>query len=147
MIRKNAHNSDAVSPVIGVILMVAVTVILAAVIASFVLGMANGIQKTKIVDVTISRDGPSAITATNHGGQDASSLTGVYFMVNGANASVRASGITKSGGVAGEILLPSSGQILPIGGSGTVNATPNSHLIGIGQFTDGTSQVLIDTII
>lgn len=34
-------DEDAVSPVIGVILMVAVTVILAAVIASFVLGLGN----------------------------------------------------------------------------------------------------------
>jgi len=35
------HDDDAVSPVIGVILMVAITVILAAVIASFVLGLGN----------------------------------------------------------------------------------------------------------
>jgi len=35
------QDDDAVSPVIGVILMVAITVILAAVIASFVLGLGN----------------------------------------------------------------------------------------------------------
>ncbi|MDS0281551.1 type IV pilin N-terminal domain-containing protein [Haloarcula onubensis] len=35
------HDDDAVSPVIGVILMVAITVILAAVIASFVLGLGD----------------------------------------------------------------------------------------------------------
>jgi flagellin-like protein len=38
-LRKLAQEDDAVSPVIGVILMVAITVILAAVIASFVLGL------------------------------------------------------------------------------------------------------------
>ncbi|WP_459192275.1 type IV pilin [Halosimplex sp. J119] len=38
-IKKLLQEDDAVSPVIGVILMVAITVILAAVIASFVLGM------------------------------------------------------------------------------------------------------------
>ena len=37
---------DAVSPVIGVILMVAITVILAAVIASFVLGLGDQAQQT-----------------------------------------------------------------------------------------------------
>jgi len=37
-------DDDAVSPVIGVILMVAITVILAAVIASFVLGLGNQTQ-------------------------------------------------------------------------------------------------------
>ncbi len=37
------ENEDAVSPVIGVILMVAITVILAAVIAAFVFGMAGNV--------------------------------------------------------------------------------------------------------
>ena len=39
-------DEDAVSPVIGVILMVAITVILAAVIASFVLGLGDQTQST-----------------------------------------------------------------------------------------------------
>jgi len=39
------QDDDAVSPVIGVILMVAITVILAAVIASFVLGLGNQAQE------------------------------------------------------------------------------------------------------
>ncbi|QLH83211.1 type IV pilin [Halosimplex pelagicum] len=39
------NDDDAVSPVIGVILMVAITVILAAVIASFVLGLGNQAQQ------------------------------------------------------------------------------------------------------
>ena len=39
-------DDDAVSPVIGVILMVAITVILAAVIASFVLGLGNDATNT-----------------------------------------------------------------------------------------------------
>ena len=44
---KSLFDDDgAVSPVIGVILMVAITVILAAVIASFVLGLGNQTQQT-----------------------------------------------------------------------------------------------------
>ena len=45
-------NDEAVSPVIGVILMVAVTVILAAVIATYVFGMSGNVQKTKVVAAT-----------------------------------------------------------------------------------------------
>jgi len=41
------NDDDAVSPVIGVILMVAITVILAAVIASFVIGLGDENQTTK----------------------------------------------------------------------------------------------------
>ena len=40
------RDDDAVSPVIGVILMVAITVILAAVIGTFVLGLGKNIQTT-----------------------------------------------------------------------------------------------------
>ena len=40
------HDDDAVSPVIGVILMVAITVILAAVIATFVLGLGDQVSNT-----------------------------------------------------------------------------------------------------
>ena len=44
-IKQLIHDDDAVSPVIGVILMVAITVILAAVIASFVLGLGDQAQQ------------------------------------------------------------------------------------------------------
>jgi flagellin-like protein len=40
------NDDDAVSPVIGVILMVAITVILAAVIGTFVLGLGDQVQTT-----------------------------------------------------------------------------------------------------
>ena len=44
---KFTKNDEAVSPVIGVILMVAITVILAAVIAAFVFGMAGNIRRPR----------------------------------------------------------------------------------------------------
>ena len=54
---KFLKREDAVSPVIGVILMVAITVILAAVIAAFVFGMASGVSKTKTVAATARQNG------------------------------------------------------------------------------------------
>jgi len=45
-IRQLFTDDDAVSPVIGVILMVAITVILAAVIGTFVLGLGDQVQST-----------------------------------------------------------------------------------------------------
>ena len=50
-------SEDAVSPVIGVILMVAITVILAAVIAAFVFGMAGNVSKTRSIAVTAGHQG------------------------------------------------------------------------------------------
>jgi flagellin-like protein len=72
-IKQLIHDDDAVSPVIGVILMVAITVILAAVIASFVLGLGDQAQQTtpqasfawdydsSAEDVTITHDGGDSI--------------------------------------------------------------------------------------
>ena len=57
-------NDEAVSPVIGVILMVAITVILAAVIAAFVFGMSGNISKTKVVAATVSQPNATTVTVT-----------------------------------------------------------------------------------
>ncbi|MDS0258310.1 type IV pilin N-terminal domain-containing protein [Haloarcula sp. S1CR25-12] len=54
------QNDDAVSPVIGVILMVAITVILAAVIATFVLGLGDSLSN-QAPQASFSCDGDSLI--------------------------------------------------------------------------------------
>ncbi len=74
---KFTKNDEAVSPVIGVILMVAITVILAAVIAAFVFGMAGNVNKTKIVSVTANRVDATHVDFTNMGGQDVNSLSAI----------------------------------------------------------------------
>ena len=60
-----------VSPVIGVILMVAITIILAAVIASFVLGFGDSVQSNAQAGVTVDNGN---VTVTSLG----SNTDGVY---------------------------------------------------------------------
>ncbi|PHQ45760.1 hypothetical protein DJ68_11055 [Halorubrum sp. C3] len=72
-IKKAFQDSErAVSPVIGVILMVAITVILAAVIGTFVLGLGDSIQSTtptaSISTDTIDNSGNDQIEFTHSGG-------------------------------------------------------------------------------
>lgn len=89
MIRKlkewSAESERAVSPVIGVILMVAITVILAAVIGSFVLGIGGDINETPQVRLSVSASGESV--DISHDGGD--SLTGddLRIIVNNATGS------------------------------------------------------------
>jgi len=125
-------NDEAVSPVIGVILMVAITVILAAVIAAFVFGMAGNISKTKVVSVTLSRPSTTEVTATYQGGQDSSTLTGIVFNVD------EDAGVSTLGYTGGEVSLA-------IGKTDKFDADPNAHIVAVGYFTDGSQQVLIDT--
>jgi flagellin-like protein len=60
----------AVSPVIGVILMVAITVILAAVIGTFVLGLGQNVQSTPQAsfDFDFEQDADPSVAVTHNGG-------------------------------------------------------------------------------
>jgi flagellin-like protein len=70
---------DAVSPVIGVILMVAITVILAAVIASFVLGLGDQNNPAPTTSFDFDYDsGPDEVTITHEDG-DRIATTEVYI--------------------------------------------------------------------
>ncbi|MDX1746657.1 MAG: type IV pilin N-terminal domain-containing protein, partial [Halobacteriales archaeon] len=65
-------DEDAVSPVIGVILMVAITVILAAVIGTFVLGLGENVQDSA-PQANFQFDynqTATAVTITHTGGED-----------------------------------------------------------------------------
>jgi len=83
------NDDDAVSPVIGVILMVAITVILAAVIASFVLGLGEDQGPTPKASFEFEYDSSAdELTATHDSGD---SLDGNRLSVEGGSASLASS--------------------------------------------------------
>ena len=132
-------NEEAVSPVIGVILMVAITVILAAVIAAFVFGMAGNVQKTKVVAVTLTRASPTSVSAVFQGGADAASTYNVNFSVDGAPVTYGAGGIGGSCNPAG------SSSPVAVGTRCSINTTTSPQQItAIGYFNDGSTQILLD---
>jgi len=110
---KYTRNEDAVSPVIGVILMVAITVILAAVIAAFVFGMAGIISKTKVVVALVQQPDANSIVLTCQGGQDAVSCTRIRW------------DITPAGGtLTSTTMVPESGYtFIEVGKSITITGT------------------------
>ena len=124
---KFTRNDEAVSPVIGVILMVAITVILAAVIAAFVFGMAGNIQKTKIVAASAYHDG-TKITVTYQGGQDAALVSTISAQIAGTSNSVA--------------IPPTVGQARSLPGGPYAT---KQHVVVTATFTDGTTQVILDT--
>ncbi|MDS0278421.1 type IV pilin N-terminal domain-containing protein [Halomicroarcula sp. S1AR25-4] len=68
-IKELIESDDAVSPVIGVVLMVAITVILAAVIGSFVIGLGSTTNATPQASFTFDYDtGATQVTITHDGG-------------------------------------------------------------------------------
>jgi len=131
-------DEKGVSPVIGVILMVAITVILAAVIASFVFGMAGTVKRTYIVAVTpeaidSDNDGKTdTIVITYHGGPDAQYVTKITYIIDG--------GAIEGNLCDGDCVVGMSAQVDNVG------AGQHSVVVS-ATFQDGTQQVLLkDTV-
>ena len=131
-------SEDGVSPVIGVILMVAITVILAAVIAVFVFNMTDDVQGSKTVAVTAKLQGNGTevddVVITYMGGPDDDKLIKLSASVDGADPPV----------VFGSGDKPFVGEkdTFP-----TVGEETTHTVIVVGEFSDGNSQVLLDTIL
>lgn len=85
IMKLTAKKNDGVSPVIGTILLVAITVVLVAIIAAVVMGMAGNVGTAHVVGVTVGQN--SAVTGgilvTITGGADVDQLS-KYYVYNGS---------------------------------------------------------------
>ena len=145
MANKFAKNDEAVSAVIGVILMVAITVILAAVIAAFVFGMGSSIKKTYVVSISVDRASSGNIVITNNGGTDVASLNIGTTAAPTAAISVTLDGADVTGTTlpTGVTIGDDMKNLNSVGGSiAIVGSTGPNHVIVTGKFKDGTQQVL-----
>ena len=139
---------DAVSPVIGTILIVAVTVILAAIIGSYVFGAPQNVTKTKVVGATAELTTTGAIYVTFQGGGDSDKITsisitapnGTTWDTSSADGALTLSPSTLATPKVGAVmkLYPTSPSDWP---------SAQKHVVVAGTFNDGTSQVILDTIV
>ena len=143
------QNEEAVSPVIGVILMVAITVILAAVIAAFVFGMTGNVQTQKMVAVTVTQNGENVVL-TYQGGADASTLQYLKVTVeSGDSTKGSATYCTQNGGTFTST-TGSDGKGLSVGKVMTVKdlgSAQRDHVVVVGHFADGSENVVLDTYV
>lgn len=126
-------DEEAVSPVIGVILMVAIVVILAAVIAAFVFGMAGSVSGSKTVGIVVTLDKSQKGVGIFEGGADLNKMTGGYVVnIDGANDTVTTT--------------PATVNTPPLVGDTftTSKSIAGTRLTVIGKFQDGSSQVIYD---
>ncbi|HQJ19565.1 MAG TPA: type IV pilin, partial [Methanolinea sp.] len=126
------------------ILMVAITVILAAVIAAFVFGLAGSTGTSKNVGLTVSIDSNKYVVVTIQGGSDLASLTNISYS-NDAGSTYKA--FVKRSGTGYAVLAPSDfplnvGQV--INSSSTISS--GDRVIIKGTFSDGSQQVLVDRV-
>ena len=141
-------NHEAVSPIIGTILMVAVTVILAAVIAAYVFGMPTNIQKAKFMGSSIQMqkiDG--SLFFSYNGGPDDISLVGIN--ITAPNGSVWYTSSTN-----GALTISTATSPAPvkpdIGATMKLNPAPDwpagqKRVLAVASFSDGVQQVILDS--
>ena len=143
-------SESAVSPVIGVILMVSVTVILAAIIASFTLGMTTNIPVTRTLAVTVDAPDADHLVTVYKGGPDAASLSYATVSITpGQGAAVTTwSNTTPHGAPANQQFILGNmvgNQVIAIGSAGQFAG--KDHVVVTGRFNDGTDQVILNTYI
>ena len=134
----------AVSPVIGVILMVAITVILAAVIGAFVLGLGDSLDNgSPSVQLTLSESSEDEKFEMNHASGDALELEEITVLVDGSEVTTS---FADSAGTA--VTTLSAGETVVVDISDNVGDPveikvrhdPSGHII-----EDGTVTVTEDT--
>jgi len=119
-------HEHAVSQVVAVALMVAVTALLAGVVASFCLSTTQPLPETHSIGAKADRiDG--AIVVTYYGGQDAHKVRHLNWTIDGVEQTDR--------------LRPTAGSTA----TGTVPAGKTCRVIVTAAFTDGAGQVILDT--
>ena len=132
----NKAKESAVSEVIGVILIVAITVIMAAIIAAYAFGMVQGVPLTRSVIVTVVQSDPSHISVTYRGGPD--------------NALLESLTIIWPDGTKQIITSPKIGSVFIAANSGfgPKNVTQGSdHIVVTGHFRNNMDQVVLDTMV
>jgi len=139
---KFSLHDEAVSPVIGVILMVALTVIMTAIIAAFVFGLADQISNTKVVGAVAQQPDATHIYVTYRGGDDATHCTGVVWTVTAEGSA----SVLKH--TMGDI-SSSASLSLTVGTEHTFSGSfgGRDHVVATAHFSDGSNQVVLDQII
>jgi FlaG/FlaF family flagellin (archaellin) len=125
--------TGASSEIQGAILMLAVTVIIAAVVAAFAFGVAGTVTKGKTVAATATQV-ENNITVTWYGGSDNQAV--VFYNVTLRDRYVQPG--TETG------FPPEIGNTTTFPSMGT---TSLDHVVVSAVFTDGTSQVILDTYV
>ena len=140
-------DEKGVSPVIGVILMVAATIVIAAV----VMGMLGGFsppKRTYSISVTATQEGDDIIVTYN-GGPDQDLVSKLIFSGTDSGGNPITWDDTQPGAsgwdaASDTINSPTVGAYVIATNEGT---TGRDHIVVTAEFADGTRQVVLDTYV
>jgi len=158
MMKINFGRRDgAISPVIGVIMMVAIAVILAAVFGSPLYRIGSDLKEPDIVLAIASRPSPDTIDVTYYGGPDHDSIESITVMVNGlqvdddsdsSNTSTIADvepGYTLT--ISNNSSMTANNGIANLNGGNLTITSGRDHVIVASRSADGSEWIILDTYV
>jgi len=139
--------NDAVSPVMGTILMVAIAIMISALVMAMSFGLAEKTRQSYIVTFQLVDQKADDFTVLFYGGSDIEYLQGVKMMVDGVVYVDYNGSLT-----VGDRWYFKDGQAaVGLGSTGTIiSLSPgknDDHLIVVGRFPNDVEAVLIDTYV
>lgn len=128
----NEARESAVSEIIGVILIVALTVILAAIIGAYAFGWVQGVPMSRMVVVTADQPDATHMYVTYRGGPDHASLESLT--------------ITWPDGTKLQVPNPTIGSVFNKPTSTGITPLPD-HVVVTGHFKNNMDQVVLDAMV
>ncbi len=136
------NNDNAVSQTVGTLLMVAISVILAAIIGSYAFGMSSSVQNIRVVAISVTQSTPDILISYQGGDAQpdlyyltiiAPNATSFYTVSNGGALSTTGTPVT-----------PDVGAVMVLSGAAT---SGQDHVVVVGHFIDGSEQVIADVFV
>jgi hypothetical protein len=132
---RKSENESAVSEVIGVVLIVAITVILASIIAAYTFGMMSEVPLTRTIAVTATQTDQNMILVTYRGGPDQAILSNLSIIWPDNTHQL--------------VDFPKVGDVYKATNIGsTPNATPGKdHVVVTAIFKNNVQQVALESFV
>ena len=142
------NNNKGIAPVIGEILLIAVVVILASVIASYISGMGGNLNRTYLIGTTADQIDSDTIDITYFGGKDSDYVLYLNVSVNGSfyddNSNHWYTDEQNTFDGDGTTPIQTGTMVSLYDNTSTHITTKNDHVLIIANFVDGTKQVVLN---
>ena len=144
------NNDRGITPVIGEILLIAIVVVIAGVIASYVFGMGETFNRMYIIGTSANQIDTDTIDITYFGGKDSDSVLYLNVSVNGYFYDDNGWDPDEKNTFNGNGTAPiQTGSVVSLYDNTSIPIiTPDrDHVLIIASFVDGTKQVVLDTYV
>ena len=143
------NNDKGITPVIGEILLIAVVVVIAGVIASYVFGMGETFNRMYLIGTSANQIDTDTIDITYFGGKDSDYVLYLNVSVNGSFYDDNGWSPDEKNTFNGSGTTPiQTGTVVSLYDDTSTRITPDrDHVLIIANFVDGSKQVVLDTYV